>query len=148
MINALRSQLESYEKAAWQIDHQQAMECRDLEDWLDYAMSVLDVIRKSENRYREHLADGKIPFRKEDVEAIDELYRMWHAPCAHLLDEIERVERRGYQVDNAGNFRTACESSHVPGFDTQTLNRARQSLQDTGGHPLPRVLDELRNPPV
>ncbi len=148
MNNLLRTQLESYEKAGWQIEHERAMECCDLEDWIYYALKMLEVIQNNEQRYLEHLGAQRIEFKKEDVENIDHLYALWYKPCGHLLREIERVEKQGYQIENADKFRIACSTSHIPGFDSETLNQARQSLQTSGGHALSGVLDELRGSPV
>lgn len=142
----MRAQLESYRDvaAAWRLDHQRAMACRDLEDWLDFGLALLDTIRRIDRRHRERVSAGRVAFRRADAEDVSRLYEIWYAPCDHLLGMIDVFEGEGYRVENAGRFRDACRASHIPGLEPETLQAAAEQFEQGGGRPVREVMDEIR----
>lgn len=144
MNHALRTQLESYRDVASALDHRRAMECRDLEDWLDFGLAVLDAIRRIDARYRERVEAKTIPLQKGAVEEIYRLYEIWYASCDPLLRSITQLERDGYRVENAEKFREACRSSYIPGLEPEKLEAAARQFEAGRGRPLSEVMDGIR----
>ena len=50
---------------------------------------------------------GTIPFSAEEENGIGKLYSLWLLPSDRLLQEIDRFESSGFQVDRADEFREA-----------------------------------------
>lgn len=144
MTANLQQHLEEYAKASWQIDHQRAMECRELEALIDLGLALLETIRRIDRRLRQNIRSGSVPFRKTDVEAVAALYEQWYAPCTPILRELERLESEGYMVDNAEAFRDACRSSPAPGLEPEALAAAERQFQQGKGRPLGEVMDAIR----
>jgi hypothetical protein len=145
MTDFLQAQLEAYRQAAWQIDHRRAMQCRDLEDWLDFGISLLGAIHKIDARYRERVRSKEQALDRHVVEGIQQLYELWFNPCEHLLREIERFEADGFALENAQSFRDACASSPVPGLEPEKLLAAQQQFDQGRGRPLTEVMNGIRN---
>jgi hypothetical protein len=104
-LEAARRMLSAYagNSEPWKPDHDTAMACRDLEDWLDFGNSIFEAL--SRVRRRHGASDPEI--RKE----IEGLYRDWLKPCQEAVNGIEMFEQRGYQVQGSEAFRRNCEEA-------------------------------------
>jgi len=139
----LSSQLEHYRDESWKIDHDQAMACRDFEDWLDVGLHLLEVVRRADERYRDDVKTGKVPFRREDAQQLVQVYSYWLEPCDHLLSALKAFEDDGYQIENAEVFRRACRLTCIPGIEPESLARAADQFQRGKGRRLSEVRDVL-----
>lgn len=144
MKDALRTQLESYRDAAWALNHRRAMECRDLEDWLDFGLALLDAIRRIDRRHQERLRTKVIALHKEAVEEVSRLYEIWYSSCDSLLRSISQFEQDGFQVENAERFREACRGTYIPGLEPEKLEAAARQFEAGRGRPLSEVMDGIR----
>lgn len=143
MASALQVQLEAYGNASWEFDHQRAMQCRDLEDWLDFGLALLEAIRRIDRRFQERAREGTVAIRPEAAEEIHRLYESWYSPCEPLLRKIGQVEAEGFDVENAEAFRAACRSAHLPGFEPEHLQAAAEQFAQGRGRPLREVVDGI-----
>lgn len=135
MNHALRTQLESYRDVASALDHRRAMECRDLEDWLDFGLAVLDAIRRIDARYRERVEAKTIPLQKGAVEEIYRLYEIWYASCDPLLRSITQLERDGYRVRMRRNSVKRAGAATSPAWNLKnSKRRPGSSRRAAGGH--------------
>jgi len=144
-MNAIHEKVSEYRDESWKLDHDRAMECGALEDWLDYGLSLLQTLRSIDDRYRGQLKRGEAKLDRGRVEAISRAMEDWYAPCSHLLGLIEQFEREGYAVANAAAFRRECAGSHLPGFEASRILRAAEQFAEGRGRRLEDVLGELRH---
>lgn len=142
---SIQGKIRDYSDESWRIDHQHAMACHDLEDWLDYGLALLASIRKIEERRRSRASGKKTEIDRKLMEALDRLMEAWYAPSGHLLQQIEAMERQGYVVANASEFRQACTTGRMWGMDPAQLHRAAAQFAAGQGVKLKDVTDELRN---
>lgn len=81
------------EEEAWQVAHQEAMECREVEAVLEVGLGIYRSIRK--------LTDGK----EIDTDVLD-LVHWWLLPCKMVGGRIKQMEARKFKVDGADDFRS------------------------------------------
>lgn len=126
------------------MDHQRAMQCRELEDWLEYALSLLETIRRIDGRLRQRVADGVAPFDPAAAEDVFRLSKLWFAPAESLLREIERFEGEGFAVENAARFRAECRRGFIPGVTADDAWEGAGQVQRGETMPLGEILDAIR----
>lgn len=145
MTALIRDQVERYSEASCKVQHDRAMQCRDLDNWLAFGLSILSGIRRIDAQYRESLRAGKAALDRQLFQSIQSLYELWLRPGEHLLNSIESFEREGFTFDNAAEFRSACRDRAVTGFDVEALSSALEEFR-TGrpGRPLSEAMDAVR----
>ena len=143
-MNKTLEQLERYRDESWKLDHDRAMECHAFEDWLEYGLALLGLIRRIDQRYRDRLRSGEATISHEFVESIQHLYETWYSPCGKLLEMLAQFEREGFAIANAQEFREACASTPIAGLEVERLNAAAGQFANSRGRKLGDVVDELR----
>jgi hypothetical protein len=119
-IQLAQKQVEAYSAKDDELmaTHQQAMECRDCEEFLDTGIHAYQWLRRAEETAREAAREG-IEVSPDAVAAIKLLYRSWLRPCAHAEQRIREQEAAGYHVSNLADFRSAGDDvkKRVQAFD-------------------------------
>lgn len=96
--------LEVYE--AWQADHEWAMVCRDLEEWLNEGVRVFEMIRYEDRVARVGIMGGLFP--AEDAAEIERWFRLgyerWLRIARSGTDAVRQCRQRFAHVDHADEY--------------------------------------------
>jgi hypothetical protein len=115
--------------------HQEAMDCRECEAFLQLGIDAFRWIIRADRVIRKAIYDRILEFDAEIDDGIRSMCRSWLAPCQYAEQWIAKQQERGYQIDNLGEFRECCEEM-----------RAIVEAQDQGdGEPLPIAMIKLRD---
>lgn len=96
------------EREPWKLEHEQAMRCYALQEaltrgvWLFNTLVDLDMALRS-NLVKDPARTDKIT--TETLSAMTTLMRWWLKPCERVAAEIRLMERRGFEVAHAAEFR-------------------------------------------
>lgn len=102
----IQQQVESYDDE-WKKDHETAMKCRDLEDRLRVGMGLYRFFRGTDELWSRSVQAGREEFDADFVREVHSAYQWWLRPCDAMLDAINRIEKQGYAVEGADEFRQA-----------------------------------------
>lgn len=91
------------QREAWKADHEEAMECRDLEDLIRRGLGLFHVVRLADESWSRKVQSGAAKFNPKFARDINSAYKWWLEPCDEVLAEIQRVER-SFPVEGAGEF--------------------------------------------
>jgi len=91
--------------------HEEAMDCRDCEDFLKMGIEAFRWIERAHNNIYQSIYDGDTVFDHELDESLTKLYESWLTPCAHAEKWIAVQVSRGYYPDNLTEFRTCQENA-------------------------------------
>jgi hypothetical protein len=107
-LNVYRSGAKSFREEAeeWKKDHDKAIECFDLEDFLFTGVRVADGLAVIDEQYRARVFSGKADFSPEYHEVFMETYRFLTEAFQETLETIDRFERRFGEVKYAKEFRS------------------------------------------
>jgi hypothetical protein len=137
----LKPLVEDYSRRAerWQVDHEEAMACQNLEDLLLVGVSLSFGIDMIDTQWREAMMADQVPYASSDEEEIRDFYRTWLAPAEGMLANIARMEARGYEVKWADQFRRACREARAIFIDDSEffMGDALVELRD-------RAIDDYR----
>lgn len=112
----------------WKVQHSDAMECRDCEDFLARGVQLLQWIENLDAKFREADARGCFDYSRQFYNAVTELYRAWLVPCDHANAWISKVGGIGYTPDNLADFQSACECVRATIEDREWLARSEAAL--------------------
>lgn len=116
MSNAIRLAGDTME--AWRRNHEEAMECQDLEEYVSYGISLLRGLQEMDEEAAGKTGDPAT------MAAFGQLYQQWLAPTAALLSRLEDFKSRGYDVPVLHELRVACaEIKALLSIDTERLQR-------------------------
>jgi hypothetical protein len=90
--------------------HEDAMECRDCEEFLQRGIESARFLFIAENIFRDADYRGISPYDDELRNAVESLYLAWFNPSEFADKWIDRLKTRGYVPDNLDTFRQTCES--------------------------------------
>jgi hypothetical protein len=91
----------------WQQDHEDARDCQVLEFLLRTSLRFLDEIGNLDNKNRLLVLQGEAEAGAEELAA--KLYQHWFKGATTILmPSLTAMEGKGYQVEGAVEFRTAC----------------------------------------
>ena len=91
----------------WQQDHEDARDCHVLEFLLRTSLRFLDEIGNLDNKNRLLVLQGEAEAGAEELAA--KLYQHWFKGATTILmPSLTAMEGKGYQVEGAVEFRTAC----------------------------------------
>ena len=115
-IHRRRIELFGCEAESWKQDHDEAMECLNLEATIRFGINILDSFLAHEQAFRalvlESAANG---VRNETTESALELgveiVRLWLKPAERLQNSIARFQERGYTVEPASDFAQRIEEA-------------------------------------
>jgi hypothetical protein len=98
---AIRDEVEG-----WKKDHDRALECYDLEDFLGTGVRVADGLVIMDEQYRARVFSGKEEFDPKYHEMFMDTYRFLAETFRETIGTIERFEKQFGQVKNADEFRS------------------------------------------
>jgi hypothetical protein len=91
-----------------QSKHNEAMECRDCEDFLQLGIDAFDWLMRADTSIRTRVFRGEVPYTKEIDEALWTLLETWRTPCDFALTWAEKQKKRGFHVENLVEFQKCC----------------------------------------
>ena len=108
------------------LDHVEAMDCRDCEDYLRLGLQAFNWLRTACEHIKEDVCSGQAMYSEELEQSITELYAGWLEPSAEAEEWIAEQEKRGYTVDVAAEFRRRAPR---PGIFRATVTRSCGALR-------------------
>ncbi len=100
----LTRQLEAYEEG-WKKDHDQAMLCRDFEEFLAIGVAVFRALVQVDSTRRQRAASGlEAPSPEDDGEMLD-YFRRWLEMGKKAMEDLRSFEDQFTAVDGAAEFR-------------------------------------------
>ena len=115
--------------------HQEAMNCRDCEAFLQLGIDAFRWIIRADRVIRKAVYKGVTEYDSDLDDQIAFLCREWLAPCEFAEKWVAKQLEREYQLENLVEFRKCCE-------EMQAIVEA-QGQSD--GEPLPTAMIELRD---
>src|SRR5258708_4481066 len=100
----------------WNVDHQEAMACRDLEDLMRFGLTILTGL--------EQFNESQKRICVTDVSRTCALYELWYRKSVPLLSAASEIESRNYSVDAIEEFRAKVESIAVIIGQLQRIGQA------------------------
>lgn len=106
-LNVYRSGAETFrsEVDAWKNDHDKAMECFDLEDFLLSGIRVADGLALQDEQYRSRVFSGKESFSHAYHDEFMATYQHLVGAFQDLLEVVKEFESRFGAVKHASEFR-------------------------------------------
>lgn len=104
----VRAYCESVPTSSVIAEHQQAMECYELEDLLRVGVQLYDHFVWLDEQWRLRMARGETAYSEEVDQALTQLFDWWGQPCSQVEAHITRMEELGFQVTGADEFRARC----------------------------------------
>jgi hypothetical protein len=89
--------------------HEDAMECRDCEDFLKKGIAASKFLRMTDDIFREADAKGLASYDDEIRNAVQSLYVAWFNPIESVENWVQYLAARDYVPDNLEEFRKTCE---------------------------------------
>lgn len=129
----------------WRPEHQDAMNCRNVEDCVAFGLFLLERIRHANASWAERMQASPDRFAWETAEEFGSYYRDWQQRSRKVLQCIARCERRGFQVEKADEFRHACQEVALLPLDVQEVREAVEALDQGRGIPFTSVANALRD---
>jgi hypothetical protein len=111
--------------------HEEAMECRDCEDFLQLGIDALKWLQRAEEELRLSVYSGERLNSVELSDGLDRLYHVWLMPVHSAEQWIAAQAARGYTPDNIHEFRHACEQAReiVENRDWSRVSECSRSIQ-------------------
>lgn len=112
LFDRVEKRIDSYHRGVeqWKIDHDDAMECLDLELILQEGLSIYDAINHFDEKWRSIVYDNPATYDREADDLIRKAYERWLTISEWILKShlIEEHQQRGFQVEYADKLRAAC----------------------------------------
>jgi hypothetical protein len=112
----------------WQAEHELAMACRDVEEWLNEGVRVFEMIRYEDRVYRIGVTGGLFPTNEaaEVEEVFQERYRQWLTVARSGAATVRACRQRFAHVDHADEYEECMQFAEgvVSGRPPATLARA------------------------
>jgi hypothetical protein len=113
-----------------------------LDEWLGEGLSLLRSLREIESRYAAAIAAGTIVGDPAVLLKLHAMFEQWHSVAARLIEVINAFETAGGKsLDNAAEFRTACDEGVMPGL---SADRVRRAASQRHGRSLGETVDAIR----
>lgn len=113
-IRQARTQLRLYTRNSRDFflqPHVEAMECRDCEDLLELGIFAFRCLEKAEQRWKEGVEAGLLPFDPQQVSHFLGWFESWLPPCDLVEQWINVHQVRGYTIEHLDEFRVCCEKA-------------------------------------
>jgi hypothetical protein len=147
-LRYFRDHLSLYQKQAedeqWKGDHEDAMKCRDLEEFISIGLGLFNSMKERAYAVQDAIARGSLGYDPDISQAFIDGYKQWMRPCATVERAIRAFESRGYQVDKADEFRGAVEEITLHDFDIDAMIKAKRDIREGRGKPLAEAISELQ----
>jgi hypothetical protein len=111
--------------------HEEAMECRDCEDFLQLGIDALKWLQRAEEELRISVYSGERENSVELSDSLDKLYHVWLMPVHSAEQWVAKQAARGYTPDNLCEFREACEHARdiVENRDWSRVSECSRAVQ-------------------
>ncbi len=136
---------QSNQVESWQQAHDEAMQCREMEDAIQLGLMVLANIRRHNERWAKDIEGSRTVFSWDDAEGFARLFRWWRERSESLLKGIKRSEANGFAVEGSADFRQACREVDLMSLDTDRVRSSIESLQNGSGTNVKQAMNGLRN---
>ena len=110
----IRKHLEAYQATAeqWKKDHEDAMQCYDVQDSVKFGLFILDVLHQLDEEIRLRCFKGNEP---KDAYAklcneVEELYQRWFRTSEVHLEIVASLVSKGHTVEGAEELRKAFQT--------------------------------------
>lgn len=107
-LNIYRSGAQTFrtEAEAWKKDHDKAIECYNLEDFLATGVRIADGLASLDEKHRSRVFAGEVEFDQEMHDMLTAAYGGLRDAFESLLETVVRFENRFGCVKNADEFRS------------------------------------------
>jgi len=105
----LREQLKLYEAERWRVDHDAAMHCLDVENAISFGVYLFERISRADEFWQLQVFNGAALQSEEIDKGTAELYQLWAGNSDRYLTELDRLEKQGFEVVGADEFRRCCK---------------------------------------
>lgn len=147
-LRYLQEHLSLYQRQAdderWKGDHETAMKCRNLEEFVGIGLSLFKSMKERAHAVQDAIARGELQYSPEISEVFAERYKDWLQPCETVERAIRWFESRNYQVDKADEFRAAVKEISLHDFDIKGMIKAKGDIREGRGKPLAEAIGELQ----
>lgn len=111
--------------------HEEAMDCRDCEDFLQLGIEALKWLQRAEEELRLSVYSGERQNSIELSDSLDRMYHMWLMPVHSAEQWVAIQATRGYTPDNLYEFRQSCEQARevVENRDWSRVSECSRSVQ-------------------
>jgi hypothetical protein len=90
-------------------DHEEAMECRDCEDFLRLGIEAFQWLQKAHHSIQDDVYHGRSVYDAHVEHAITKLYQRWLKPCNTAQRWMKGLQDQGFELDNAIDFANCCD---------------------------------------
>jgi hypothetical protein len=147
-LRYFRQHLHLYQQQAdeeqWKSEHQTAMRCRDLEEYIGLGLSLFNLMTERARTVQDYIARGLMKYEPEVSQDFVEGYKEWLKPCAAVESAIRWFESRNYRVEKADEFRAAVRKLSRHEFDIDRIIKAEAHIREGRGKPLAEAIRELQ----
>jgi hypothetical protein len=149
-VHTTRRLVSAYaESEPWKIEHDRAMQCRDIEDALIWGERLLRAVSEDEKRYQARAARGERAAGDLIQTQIEESYRILGSAFELVLESAEALNAHGFAVEGLDHFRLVVEEARclLDSFDIEAEMRPTQELSHLArGCPRPERYGEAPTP--
>ena len=125
----------SEESANLMAAHDEAMDCRDCEAFLQMGIDAFDWLMRADRAYHMAMYRSEIDHDPKLEDALARLCEGWLVPCEFAERWIERQLTNGYQIDNLEGFRRCVTE----------MSAIVEVNREDGDQKLPEQIAELRD---
>jgi len=133
-LRLARQKVDSYTGEADEVlrRHYEAMDCVDCEAYLQLGIDAFRWLLWADEAIRRAVLAGQAEYDRGVDDALRSLLVAWLQPCDFAEKWIQAQHDRGFEVDNAGEFRRCCEEVRaiVNSFEDASLPDAMAKLRD------------------
>jgi len=92
-------------------DHEEAMECRDCEDFLRLGIEAFQWLRKAHQNIQDDVYQGRSVYDAHVEHAITKLYQRWLKPYNTAERWMKNLKDQGFELDKAVDFARCCHEA-------------------------------------
>jgi hypothetical protein len=110
-FRAAQQHVRFYEQEADDVmaEHQEAMDCRDCEAYLQLGIDAFEWLIRADAAFRRGYANNEMEFDEEVALAFQELARLWLRPSARADNWAMTQIAKGFTIGNLDRFRICCK---------------------------------------
>jgi len=105
-IDLYETRTETYAER-WKKEHDEAMECINLEELIAFGITIFDLINRLDEIWRRKVHENRIPYNPDVDAAIETLYAKWMGPFDRVMAQVNKFRQAGYNVAGEQEFISA-----------------------------------------
>jgi hypothetical protein len=129
---------------AWKAAHDEAMQCREIEDAIQLGLIILANISRHNNQWARDIENSLSEFSWDTAARFAVMYRWWREKSESLIKGIAACEKAGFLVSGSADFREACREVDLMSLDTERTRISIESLGRRSGISLKQAMNGLR----